>query len=805
MRFLLLFFLLLSVYVKGQVVQVVDQRTNQPIEDVAIFNLEKSSAVVTDIDGKANIDKFSNESIITFQHPAYQEFVIAKGSLTTDVVKLSERIIKMKDVVVSANKWEQEADEIPNKIVSISANEIAFNNPQTSADMLSQSGQVFMQKSQFGGGSPKLRGFAANSVLIVVDGVRMNNAIFRGGNLQNVINIDPNALAGAEVILGPGSVIYGSDALGGVMDFHVKDPKFSLDQSLRTSATVFGRYSSAANEKTTHLSLGIGGRKVSWFSSFTYSDFGDLKAGKHRPDGYDDFGKKLFLVEQDFNGNDVVVVNPHPNTQSPSGFESWSTIQKLRFNLSDDVKLNYNFYMSNTSNIPRYDRLVEVDNNGVPYDAEWYYGPQKWMMNSLKLTYNRPATLFDQAKLIVARQDYKESRNDRGFGDNRLRMRTEEVAIWSANIDFDKQLGHGNLFYGFELLHNDVQSSAVRVNQVTGEITFPATRYPDGGSDYLSYAAYINHKWNIGSKFILNTGLRFSQVNIEAKITDNSGLNFPFDQFNLDNNAFNGSIGLVYNPNENVKVNIAAASGFRSPNIDDVGKVFDFSDGEVQVPNVNLKPEYTYNVEAGIETKLSENFEVGATIFYTWLDDAIVRQDFTFNGSDSIIFDGELSNVVALQNTGEANIYGYSFELEALLSTHWAVDATITNTFGRDITNDEPLRHTTPLFGKISVLYQKDKLRGEFYSEFNGSRFRNDIPDSEIVSKPHLYAMHESNRDKDGTPGWYTLNWKMSYQVSPNVSISGGIENILDKHYRTYSSGISAPGRNFIVSIKGSL
>lgn len=805
MRVLLFVLLLIGAQARAQVVKVVDQKTNQPIEDVAIYNLEKSTVAVSNIDGKVDLVKFSDNDIITFQHPAYQEFVITKGNLTTDVIQLAERIIKMKDVVVSANKWEQEADEIPNKIVSISANEIAFNNPQTSADMLSQSGQVFMQKSQFGGGSPKLRGFAANSVLIVVDGVRMNNAIFRGGNLQNVINIDPNALAGAEVILGPGSVIYGSDALGGVMDFHVKDPKFSLDQSLRTSATVFGRYSSAANEKTTHTSFGIGGNKLSWFSSFTYSDFGDLQAGKHRPDGYEDFGKKFFLVERDFNGNDVVVVNPHPNTQAPSGFESWSTIQKLGLKLHEDVRLNYNFYLSNTSNIPRYDRLIEVDANGMPNDAEWYYGPQSWMMNSLKLTYNRPAAFFDQAKLIVARQNYEESRNDRGFGDDRLRTRTEEVDIWSANLDFDKQLGHGNLFYGFEILHNDVQSSGHRVNLTTGVVTPTSTRYPDGGSKYFSYSGYLNHKWNIGSQFILNSGLRFSQVNIEAIITDQGALSFPFNEFQLDNNAFNGSLGIVYNPTDKLKLNLAAATGFRSPNIDDVGKVFDFSDGEVQVPNVDLKPEYTYNVEAGIETSLSDKIEVGATVFYTWLNDAIVRQNFIFNGQDSIIFDGELSNAVALQNTGKANIYGYSLEMEALISNYWAIDATITNTFGRDLTNDEPLRHTTPLFGKLSLLYQKDKLRGEFYSEFNGARFRSDIPDSEIVSKPHLYAIHESDPSKDGSPAWYTLNLKLSWQANQNVSISGGVENILDKHYRTYSSGISAPGRNFIVSIKGTL
>ena len=126
----------------------------------------------------------------------------------------------MDEVVLSANKWEQRVSEVPNHILKISRSTILQNNPQTTADLLQQAGPVFVQKSQLGGGSPMIRGFATNRVLLVVDGVRMNNAIYRSGNLQNVISIDPLALENAEVILGPGSVIYGSDAIGGVMDFH---------------------------------------------------------------------------------------------------------------------------------------------------------------------------------------------------------------------------------------------------------------------------------------------------------------------------------------------------------------------------------------------------------------------------------------------------------------------------------------------------------------------------------------------------------------------------------------------------------
>lgn len=800
--FLTIVFTVLFFSANAQIIQVIDQNTKAPIEDVAVFNLEKTESVVTNAEGKSDLSIFSKEAYITFQHPAYQETTLQKGSITGGTIALSERVIKMKDVVISANKWEQDISEIPNEIISISSKDIAFTNPQTSADMLSSTGEVFVQKSQAGGGSPKLRGFAANSVLMVVDGVRMNNAIYRSGNLQNIINVDPNSLAGAEVILGPGSVIYGSDALGGVMDFHTKDPKFAFDDQTRVAGGAFTRYSSANNEKTLHADLNLGRKNIALYSSFSFSDFGDTRAGSDRPDGYPDFGKKKFYVAQDLPGNDIVVKNEDPNVQRPSGFELWSTIHKLSYRPVPEVKFTYGFYLSSTSNIPRYDRLVETDENGIPFDAEWHYGPQKWMMNSLTTTFVSPTKLFDQAKIIAAYQDYEESRIDRGFGSDHRRTRKEEVDLWSVNVDFDKQLNKGNLYYGAEVLYNDVASSAKRVNLTTDEITYPSTRYPAGGSKYWSYAGYLSHKWNLSPRWILNSGARYSLIKLEAKVGDQNALDFPFNELNVENGALNGSLGLVFKPKEEFKTNLSLSSGFRAPNVDDIGKVFDFSDGQIQVPNANLEPENSYNAEWGLETRLTKNLEVGATLFYTWVDNAMVRRDFTFNGQDSIIFDGTLSKVVALVNTGEAYIYGFNLEMEARLSDSWATQASVTGTYGKDKTNDEPLRHTTPLFGKASIIYQHNKLRAQFSVDFNGPRFRKDIPSSEIDDKPFLYAKHQSDPSLDGTPGWYTLNLKGAYQVHRNFKVSGGIDNILDKHYRPYSSGISAPGINFYLALQ---
>src|SRR5687767_509129 len=164
----------------------------------------------------------------------------------------------MEEVIISVNKWEQKLNEVPNKIVKINKLDILRNNPQTSADLLGQTGTVFIQKSQMGGGSPMIRGFATNRVLLVIDGVRMNNAIYRSGNLQNVISIDALSVETAEVIFGPGSLVYGSDAIGGVMDFHTLEPRLATGKNMLVKGSVLGRYSTANKEKTGHIDLNLG-------------------------------------------------------------------------------------------------------------------------------------------------------------------------------------------------------------------------------------------------------------------------------------------------------------------------------------------------------------------------------------------------------------------------------------------------------------------------------------------------------------------------------------------------------------------
>lgn len=796
-RYLLagLFFLQVYFTLAQSQVKVVDERTGETISGAFVYNEKQSRFTESDNQGNIDLSTFLLEENLFIQHPSYHTFYFKKSDLSAsqNTISLKEKIIKIDEVVISASKWEQNESEIPFEILKVGIDEMTFNNVQTAADALETTGQVFVQKSQLGGGSPMIRGFGANAVLIVVDGVRMNNAIFRGGNLQNVISIDPNALESSEVIFGPGAVIYGSDALGGVMDFHTIKPRFSSDNSLKVSGHGFVRYSSANNEKTGSVQVFAGKKKWGYAGNFTYSDFEDLRTGAVRPDKYPEFGKRPEYIKR-IDGIDSILQNSDENLQKFSGYKQFNTLQKLSVRFKSESELNYTFNFSTSTDIPRYDRLILYEEGQLKY-AQWYYGPQSWMMNALNFNHYRPSGFFDAMKLTLAYQRFQESRHDRKYKDADLRNRTEKVGVVSMNADFEKDINPKNhLYYGLEYLYNHVSSSAFLENISNGNIGKLSTRYPNGGSDVNNLATYISYKRDIKERVFLSAGLRYNFQYLYSSFIDS-----PFDYNSIfhKSSAVNGNFGLVYRPNSSWILSGMLSSGFRAPNVDDISKVFDSEPGNVVVPNPGLKPEYSYNVEFSFTKVWDDVVELNGNVFYSFLRDAMVRGDFTLYGNDSILYDGELSKVQAIVNSGRANIYGLNFGLKVNFSPYWSGKASINVTEGRDLEEDLALRHTTPVFGLASVEYLKKRFAGEFYFRFNGARSFENLPPSE-QSKTHIYSA-------DGSLAWYTLNLRGQYQISDWLSINAALENLLDHHYRTYSSGISAPGRNFVISLKAVL
>ena len=263
----------------SQTITIYEGQTNEPVPGVALYNLKKTKSVVTDLNGKVSIEVFDDNETIFFQNLFYEKIKLKKSQIAERnyIIYLRPKVEGLQQIVISASKFEQSKKDIPQTIVSIDSKKIALANPPTSADLLENTGNIYIQKSQLGGGSPMIRGFSTNRLLITVDGVRMNNAIFRGGNLQNVISIDPLSIRNTEVTLGAGSVVYGSDAIGGVMSFYTKKPQLSYKDELFLSGNALTRYASANKEKTGHFDLNLGYKKWAFLTNVSYTDFDDVK------------------------------------------------------------------------------------------------------------------------------------------------------------------------------------------------------------------------------------------------------------------------------------------------------------------------------------------------------------------------------------------------------------------------------------------------------------------------------------------------------------------------------------------------
>ncbi len=503
-----------------------------------------------------------------------------------------------------------------------------------------------------------------------------------------------------------------------------------------------------------------------------------------------------YLYVQRVGNTDSAFVNPDPNKQIASDYKQVDIAQKILFQPSDNMQHLLNIQIGNSSNVPRYDRLSETA-GGIPVYAEWYYGPQAKQLLSYQFSATKLTGFFQDLKIIASYQNIEESRITRRFKNNNRDSRWERVNVWGFNMDAKHKSGKNELHIGLESYTNYVSSTAERMNVLTGALSRIATRYSDGPTKMGSNAIYAQHTYKINDSWTLNDGMRFNLVRLDARFVDTSLMHFPFVRAEQQHAAVTGNLGLVYANPKNFRLAFLLSSGFRSPNVDDLTKVFDTRTGYVVVPNKDLKPEYTYNAEVNFN-KYGEHFNYGGSIFYTWFRNAIVVDKFQFNSQDSILYQGVKSAVFAPQNKAKAIVVGFSVNATYKINKQNSFDAVYTYTKGT-YTNaglSMPLDHIPPAFGRVGFKHENSEWLGEFYSLFNGWKKMADYnPNGEDNQQ---YAT------VDGMPSWFTLNLRGQINLGNNLSAQVQVENLLDRNYRYFASGISAPGRNFIFSLKAS-
>ncbi len=713
--------------------------------------------------------------------PAMSQEVSVPDSLTAT----------MDEVVVAANKVPETRKLVAQQMMVLNSKQIANAQAQTTADLLANTAGIFVQKSQMGGGSPVLRGFEANKILIVVDGVRMNNLIYRGGHLQNVITIDNAMLDRAEVLFGPSSTMYGSDALGGVLHFYTKQPKFATDsERLHTTANAYMRYGSVNNEVTGHADVGLGGKRLTSLTSFTWSSFGDLRGGAAQNPFYDTaYGVRPQYATR-INGKDSLVVNSDKYKQVQSGYSQYDVLQKFAFRQNEYVLHVLNLQFSTSTDIPRYDRLTDPSASGGLRSAQWYYGPQQRAMASYTITRDEKNAFFQHRQVMVSYQDIVESRHNRNFGSSNLAHRTERVGVFGLNLDMHRTTGSHTIRLGVEQQSNWLTSKAERENIATGVRTPLDTRYPDGDNSMMNTAAYGSHTWQINDKLVLNDGLRLGVSTLESSFKDTSFFSLPFTSVRQVNFVYSGSVGLIYNPNRRTKVSGMVATGYRVPNVDDLAKVFESVPGTLIVPNPDLKPEKTISGELGLTKVMANKVWWETAVYYTAFADAIVTTPYQYNGQDSVLYNGTMSRVVANQNQQQAYIYGATSNVRAMLHSNLLLIAGVTYTYGRIKTDSAatPLDHIPPLVLRMQLAYTRNKLGVDLIVNAHGAKKLSDYnlggEDNQQYATP------------DGMPAWVTGNVRVRYKLHKNITVMAGVDNVMDTQYRVFASGINGAGRN---------
>jgi hemoglobin/transferrin/lactoferrin receptor protein len=795
--FLLFFFLWTGYSGLAQEILVLDQEGRQALSGVDILDKKSKLSSRTNAEGKANLSVFTEKKPITLSKTGFQSQTLTWEELSAldFVIHLEYSPFTLETTVISASRWNQNAADVPGKVRQLESEWLDLRNPSTTADWLGSSGEVFVQKSQLGGGSPMIRGFSANRLLYSIDGVRMNTAIFRSGNLQQVISIDPFSLQNTEVLFGPGAVMYGSDAIGGVMVFETLKPDHENQQ---LKGNLVSRFSSAYSEETIHGDFRYGKGKWAFVSSASYFDFGDLVMGKNK--GQNSYLRTSFVNR--INGQDQEVVNPNPRKQLGSAYSQLNLMQKISFKASENSTVDYAFHYSSTSNVPRYDRLIEKRDGKLRF-ARWDYGPQRWTMHQLNWNTTTPTKAYDQAKITTAFQFFEESRIDRRVGSATQFERVEQVQASSLNADFIKSLFKSHfLNYGVEAVINKVDSKGQSLNVTNQTVATASSRYPN--ATWTSWAVYANYVAPISSRWKMQSALRYNINGINADFSNNLKF-YPLPQLQLKDqyHSLTGNLGFVYQVDPSFSISPQASTGFRAPNVDDLGKFFDSQPKTVLVPNPNLGPEYAYNAELNLNKILFGKIKLDVTGYYTWLDQAMVRRPSTWNGQSELLYNGEMSQIFSIQNAAFAEVKGIQAGMEVAISKELLFTSNYNWQKGVEELEDQttsPSRHAAPNFGATKLRYQGKKMTLELSSQYSAAMPFEKMPQEEI-GKPAIYATDTNGNPY--APSWLIVNFAARIPITPSIQINAGIENLGDLQYRGYSSGIVSPGRNFQISVKG--
>lgn len=729
--------------------------------------------------------------------------ITAYGQVDSKISSDTADIESFEEILLSSQRFQQKRKETPRQIEVVSAKRLSELQPATLGDALINTGQVFVQKSQMGGGSPVLRGFEASRVLMVIDGVRMNNATYRAGHLQDIITIDPFILDRMEVNFGAGSTLYGSDALGGVLYFKTKDATLG-EFSVKPSATV--RCQSASNSVIGNVGLKVQSEKVGLLLSATRSQFGDLRSGSKNYSDWDTFGMLPKYVTQ-MNGRDTMLVNDDPQRQKGTGYAQTDLFAKI-FTKTGKVEHMVNLQKSMSDIIPRYDRMSQF-NNGKPVYGRWDYAPQ----NREYISYTAKAGSEDHhTRLTLAQQRIEVGRVTRNFDEVMERIQRDAVRMRTVNLDRHDQLSASfTLNSGVEMVWNAVKSVGINKNISTLAETATKARYSDSGATTQMHSVFAQGIYKMAKTgTVIQGGVRVSKYSLEALFSTANPWKLPYQSISFATTTPSYDLGLTQQLKKGLLLKASVNQAYRNPNVDDMTKVFDSKPGaKLLVPSADLKAERSTTVDLGVLWRKDRSFAIEAGVFSSAVKNLLLDQPGTLNGEDSLMYDGRLTPVYHLKNVALGEISGMYLNAKVRLVKDLWFSGSLTQTQGiyrlDDAAAEQPLDHIPPVYGQASLRWNGKGWFAETQCLFNGMKKAEDYSSSgEDNQELQPIGLADINGDgkADGfNPAWQCWNIRGGYQHRSGLTATLAIENVLDLHYRYFASGMSAAGRSVNVSL----
>lgn len=681
---LLIIFYCLSLSAQSITGSILDQTTRENLAGASVV-LEGVGLIKTVLKSESKFifkDLQPGKYILKVSHIGFATFQKELEVLGSDInlaIELQGSFKRLQEIrVVSASRQYSSSFGLPYAINVINQPSQSANMPRSTPEALANVPGVFVQKTNHGGGSAFIRGLTGNQTLILIDGIRMNNSTFRYGPNQYLNTIDPFTIQQIEVLRGSGSVQYGSDALGGVIQVFAKEPVFSDQKNFNGS--VNARYWNSNMEKTANAELNYSGTKISFSGIVSIKDFGDLVGG-------DTTGR-----------------------QSPSGYTEADAHFKARFKISESAELTLANQFVQQKNVDVYHK-VRLENFKLNE-----MGIQNRNLSYLKLRVKNSNPAFHQLNIIASLNNTLEERNSQKNNSLILTNETDKISTANLSVELFSTLSdYWTANSGTEFYYDKIWSSRKTTNNQNGSMASIRGLYPDKSS-YLNASIYTLQHLNLG-RFSIEAGARYNWLKASLKDKD-------LGQINVNPAAFVLNAAINYSLNKHHFYG-SFNSGYRAPNIDDMGTL-GIVDFRYELPSYELKPEKSYNSETGYKYG-TENWNLGMALYYNSLINLITR----------IQTGGEIGGykVYRKVNTEKASIKGIEGFLVWRANKQFTIDGFASFNYGQNLTKSEPLRRIPPFNGHLSAKYNLAEfyLKGEVAWADNQSRLaKGDMEDNRI-------------------------------------------------------------------------